>query len=79
MAITVEAVYENGVLKLSEPLPFKEQEKVRVTVHTAKSPLLEAYGIMGFTGSAELADYYAMDPEIEYSEIDEELEGSGPQ
>jgi predicted DNA-binding antitoxin AbrB/MazE fold protein len=27
MAITVEAVYENGMLKLSvsEPLPFKEQ------------------------------------------------------
>jgi predicted DNA-binding antitoxin AbrB/MazE fold protein len=66
MAITVEAVYENGVLKLTEPLPFKEQEKVEVTVQAKSSPLLEAYGIMGFTGSAAEADYFATDPELDY-------------
>jgi predicted DNA-binding antitoxin AbrB/MazE fold protein len=32
MALTVEAVYENGVLKPAEPLPLKEHEAVRVTV-----------------------------------------------
>ena len=32
MAITVEAIYENGVLRLSEPLPLAEHEKVSVTV-----------------------------------------------
>ena len=32
MTITVEATYENGVLKPARPLPLKEQEKVRVTV-----------------------------------------------
>jgi predicted DNA-binding antitoxin AbrB/MazE fold protein len=56
MAITVEAVYENGVLKLSEPLPFPEHEKVQVTVHAVDNPLLRAYGIMGWTGSAEDLD-----------------------
>ena len=32
MTITVEAVYENGTLKLEHPLPLREHEKVRVTV-----------------------------------------------
>ena len=66
MAITVEAVYENGVLRLTEPLPFKEQEKVQVTVQAKSSPLLEAYGIMGFPGSAAEADYFATDPELDF-------------
>jgi predicted DNA-binding antitoxin AbrB/MazE fold protein len=41
MAITVEAVYENGMLKPSEPLPFKEQEKLRVSVERARLPIWE--------------------------------------
>ena len=32
MSQTVEAIYENGVLKLEQPLPFKNRERVRVTV-----------------------------------------------
>ena len=32
MTLTVEATYENGILKLAEPLPLKEHEKVRVTL-----------------------------------------------
>ena len=34
MSHVVEATYENGVLKLEQPLPFKDQEKVRVTVES---------------------------------------------
>ncbi len=30
MTITIEATYENGVLKPSQPLPLNEHEKVRV-------------------------------------------------
>jgi predicted DNA-binding antitoxin AbrB/MazE fold protein len=41
MAITVEAVYENGVLKPSQPLPLKEHEKVRVSVEPARLPIWE--------------------------------------
>jgi len=37
MAITFEAVYENGVLKPTQPLALKEHEKVRVTVETELS------------------------------------------
>ena len=47
MAITVEAVYENGVLKLSEPLPWKDGERVSVAVSSLDSPIFKAFGITG--------------------------------
>ena len=64
MAITVEAVYENGMLKLSEPLPWKEGERVSVVVSSLDSPILKAYGIMGWTGDAETLERIALDPEF---------------
>jgi predicted DNA-binding antitoxin AbrB/MazE fold protein len=64
MAITVEAVYENGVLKPSQPLPWKDGARVRIDVSSLDSPLLKAYGIMGFKGTAEEADHLALDPEF---------------
>jgi predicted DNA-binding antitoxin AbrB/MazE fold protein len=65
MTITIEATYENGVLKPSQPLPLKEHEKVRISVHSDRSPLLEAYGIMGFKGTAEELERFALDPEFD--------------
>ena len=41
MPLTVEAVYENGVLKPAQPLPLKEHEQVRVTVEPARPPIWE--------------------------------------
>ena len=64
MSITVEAIYENGVLKPSQPLPLKEHEKVKVTVHNESSPLLQAYGIMGWKGDADTLERIALDPEF---------------
>ncbi len=34
MTLTVEATYENGVLKPAQPLPLKEFEKVEVMIRT---------------------------------------------
>jgi predicted DNA-binding antitoxin AbrB/MazE fold protein len=34
MSHVVEAIYENGVLKLKQPLPLKDQQRVRVTVQS---------------------------------------------
>ena len=56
MPITVEAVYENGVLKPAQPLPLKEHESVYVTVESRPSPILEAYGILGWKGTHEELD-----------------------
>ena len=64
MSLTVEAIYEDGVLKPSEPLPLTEGAKVRVTVHTDSSPLVRAQGIMGWTGDAETLERIALDPEF---------------
>ena len=64
MAITVEAVYENGVLKPTQPLPLQEHEKVRITVEQGDSPLLRAYGIIGWTGDAETLERIALDIEF---------------
>jgi predicted DNA-binding antitoxin AbrB/MazE fold protein len=62
--ITVEAVYENGVLKPAQPLPLQEHEKVRITVEQGETPLLRAYGILGWTGDAETLERIALDPEF---------------
>jgi predicted DNA-binding antitoxin AbrB/MazE fold protein len=64
MTLTVEAVYEGGVLKPAQPLPLKEHERGRITVEPEDSPLLRAYGIMGWTGDAETIERIALDPEF---------------
>jgi len=64
MAITVEAVYENGVLKPTQPLPWKDGDRVRIDVSSLDSPILKAYGILGFKGTAAEAEYFALSPDL---------------
>jgi predicted DNA-binding antitoxin AbrB/MazE fold protein len=53
MPITIEAVYENGVLKPVQPLPLKEQERVQITIETPPLDILQAGGIIGWKGDHE--------------------------
>jgi predicted DNA-binding antitoxin AbrB/MazE fold protein len=53
MAITVEAVYENGVLKPAQPLPFPEHAKVQVTVRSPSDCVRETAGLLGWKGDHE--------------------------
>jgi predicted DNA-binding antitoxin AbrB/MazE fold protein len=53
MTITVEATYENGMLKPAQPLPLKEREQVQVTVHTRSSVADQTYGMIGWAGDAD--------------------------
>jgi predicted DNA-binding antitoxin AbrB/MazE fold protein len=64
MPLTIEAVYEDGVLKPKEPLPLAEHAKVRVTVETPPLDIVQAYGIMGWKGDAETLERIALDPEF---------------
>ena len=64
MTITVEAVYEDGVLKPAEQLPLKEHERVQITVQTGVSNLADSYGIMGWTGDPEVLRRIAEDDEF---------------
>jgi len=72
MALTVEAIYENGVLKPTQPLPLKEHEKVRVTIEPATNWVQATAGMFGFKGSTEEADFFAMDPELDFPPPPEE-------
>lgn len=59
MTITVEAVYENGVLKSTRPLPLREHEIVEILIRTpaaapsAADTLQGSYGLIGWKGSHE--------------------------
>jgi predicted DNA-binding antitoxin AbrB/MazE fold protein len=68
MAITIEAIYENGTLKLERPLPLKEHEKVQVTVVQLSSLAEQCYGMMGWTGDDSTLEGVALDPELDPQE-----------
>jgi predicted DNA-binding antitoxin AbrB/MazE fold protein len=62
MTITVEATYENGILKPAKPLPLREHEQVRITLETARSLVWETQGLIGWKGSPEAVERIALDP-----------------
>ena len=64
MSLTVEAIYENGVLKPAEPLPLKEHEKVTVTINPAVSLARRTAGMVPWDGDVETLDRIARDPEF---------------
>jgi predicted DNA-binding antitoxin AbrB/MazE fold protein len=68
MTLTVEAVYENGVLKLAQPLPLREREKVRVTVLTEPSVAQQTYGLLGWKGAAKAFDQLLLESEADEQE-----------
>jgi predicted DNA-binding antitoxin AbrB/MazE fold protein len=74
MTLTVQATYENGVLKPAEPLPLKEHEKVELVIRTpaaiqaAVEAVRRSYGLIGWTGDAETVRRIALDPEFDVLE-----------
>lgn len=64
MTLTVEAIYENGMLKLSNPLPFQEHEKVSVTVRPALSVAEQTAGMVPWKGDTETLEQIAKDPDF---------------
>jgi len=65
MAITVEAVYENGVLKPAAPLHLKEHQHVRITIIDAVDWVQRTRGIVSCSDPA-LTQWAAMDPDLAY-------------
>jgi hypothetical protein len=69
MALTVEAVYEDGVFKPVRQLPLPEHQKVQLTVLTAaEAPAPpnarpRGYGLIHWTGPLEDLDYLIEDEE----------------
>jgi predicted DNA-binding antitoxin AbrB/MazE fold protein len=68
MSISVEATYENGVLKPDKPLPLKEREKVTITVHPTTSVARQSAGMIPWVGDLATLDRLAGDPEFDFLE-----------
>jgi len=70
MPLQVDAVYENGVLKPTQPLPFAEHEKVNVTIRTAAEidaaveAVRRSYGMLKWDGDPEVLRRVAEDDEF---------------
>lgn len=72
MSITIEATYEDGVLKPKRPLPLEEHARVRVTVDEEAAWRLTRVrataGLLGWKGDAETVERIALDPEFDIHE-----------
>jgi predicted DNA-binding antitoxin AbrB/MazE fold protein len=70
MTICVEAIYENGILKLSQPLPLRDQEKVQVTIQATLDvqarldAVQRSYGILPWTGDPRILERIALEDEF---------------
>ena len=64
MTLTVEAVYENGVLKPDRALPLKEHTRVRVAVEVKQSVARETAGMLRWRGDWETLRRLAEDDEF---------------
>ena len=64
MAITVEAIYEDGVLKPTTPLTLQEHEKVRLTIEPGLSWAERTAGMLHWTGDPEVLRRIAEDDEF---------------
>jgi predicted DNA-binding antitoxin AbrB/MazE fold protein len=65
MTLTIDAVYEDGVLKPSQPLPLREHERVRLTVQPTTGWVEETYGILGWNGNPAELRRLALSPELD--------------
>jgi len=64
MTLTVEATYEAGVLRLSEPVPLRDHDKVEVTIHTGSSRAELSAGLLRWTGDPAILRRIAEDDEF---------------
>jgi predicted DNA-binding antitoxin AbrB/MazE fold protein len=64
MSITIDAIYENGVLRPAQPLPFAEHQQLRITVEEQQSCADRTAGLLKWTGDAETLRRIAEDDEF---------------
>jgi predicted DNA-binding antitoxin AbrB/MazE fold protein len=68
MAITIDAVVENGLLRPTQPLPFKENQRVRVTIQPKENWVQESFGLCGWKGDVEDLRRLALSPDFDLEE-----------
>jgi predicted DNA-binding antitoxin AbrB/MazE fold protein len=65
MPITIEAIYEDGVLKPAQPLPLQERERVMLRVEPVVSWTDRSAGVLRWDGDPEELRRLAVDPEFD--------------
>jgi predicted DNA-binding antitoxin AbrB/MazE fold protein len=64
MGLQIEAIYENGVLKLEREIPLENGQRVCLTIRPPGDRAKKAYGLMGWTGGHEELERLIQDPEF---------------
>jgi len=64
MAIVVDATYENGMLRPTQPLPLAENERVRVTIEPEVSWVERTAGMLQWTRDPAILRQIAEDDEF---------------
>jgi predicted DNA-binding antitoxin AbrB/MazE fold protein len=62
--LEVQAVYENGTLTLSRPLPLAEGQTVTITIHPPGGVVVRSHGLLRSTLPPEELERAARDPEL---------------
>ena len=60
----IEATYSKGVLVPDQPLPLKEDERVRISVKPKVSRARQSAGLIKWTGDPKDLERIAEDPEF---------------
>jgi predicted DNA-binding antitoxin AbrB/MazE fold protein len=68
MAITIDAVVENGLLRPTQPLPLNENQQVRVTIQPKENWVQESYGLCGWRGDVAELRRLALSPDFDLEE-----------
>jgi predicted DNA-binding antitoxin AbrB/MazE fold protein len=63
MALEIEAIYEQGVLKLPRDLPLQEGQKVRVIIESPGGAVRRLAGLIRWSGSRDELNRYLSDPD----------------
>jgi predicted DNA-binding antitoxin AbrB/MazE fold protein len=63
MTFTVKAVYENGTLKLAEPLPLKEYAEVEVTITAEARVIRRPASMVHWTRDPDTLHRFGQHPE----------------
>jgi predicted DNA-binding antitoxin AbrB/MazE fold protein len=68
MELSIDATYEDGVLKPAAPLPLAEHERVRIMVQPQKNWAQRTAGMLKWTGHPKLLERLISDPDLDPQE-----------
>jgi len=65
MTITIDAVFENGILRPLKPPPVPDGQRVRLTLEAIPSLTQQTAGMVKWTGDSEELQRFMEDPQFD--------------